>query len=146
VRAFCRDVLTRRRHDAQVHPEALAILRWALSRGARVLVVSASPRDMVEEAVAHLQVDAANVLASTPHYDSASVMLAEIDHPIPYGPGKVRAIRAAIGGAPLYAAFGDNAFDVAMLKDARVPVAVRPKERLRERASEVRGIVELAAE
>ena len=43
----------------------------------------------------------------------------------------------------LYAAFGDNAFDVAMLREARVPVAIRPKPRLLERAGEVDGLVVL---
>jgi phosphoserine phosphatase len=45
---------------------------------------------------------------------------------------------------PLYAAFGDNAFDVSLLAGAAVPVAVRPKPRLRARAGEVPGLVELA--
>jgi phosphoserine phosphatase len=77
---------------------------------------------------------------------AADVMRAEVDRPIPYGDGKVRAIRGAIGARPLYAAFGDNGFDVAMLSEARVPVAVRPKDRLRERANEVPGLVEIAPE
>jgi phosphoserine phosphatase len=57
----------------------------------------------------------------------------------------VRRLRERIGtGRTLYAAFGDNAFDVALLASARVSVAVRPKARLRERAGEVDGLVELA--
>ena len=47
---------------------------------------------------------------------------------------------------PLYAALGDNGFDVALLASARVGIAVRPKPRLRERAAEVPGLVELARE
>jgi phosphoserine phosphatase len=47
-------------------------------------------------------------------------------------------------GQALYAAFGDNAFDVPMLAASRVPVAVRPKARLRACADAVPGIVELA--
>jgi phosphoserine phosphatase len=54
-------------------------------------------------------------------------------------------LRERIGaGMALYAAFGDNAFDVALLAGAQVSVAVRPKARLRERAGEVPGLVELA--
>ena len=64
--------------------------------------------------------------------------------PIPYGPGKVTRLRERIGTRPLYAAFGDNAFDVPMLREATVGVAVRPKPRLREKAHEVPGIVEIA--
>ena len=46
----------------------------------------------------------------------------------------------------LVAAFGDNAFDVAMLSQASVPVAVRPKQRLRDRAADVQLLVEIARE
>jgi phosphatidylglycerophosphatase C len=63
--------------------------------------------------------------------------------PIPYGAGKVMHLRAKLGARPLYAAFGDNAFDVAMLREARVPVAIRPKPRLVERAGEVPALVVL---
>src|SRR5262249_31894092 len=145
VRSFCREVLDRRGHASQMHAEVVACARWAREAGLRVLVVSASPRDVVEEAVAALGVGGRHVLAATARYHG-DVMGADVDRPIPYGDGKVRAIRAAIGERTLYAAFGDNAFDVAMLSLARVPVAVRPKERLRARAKEVPALVEIAAE
>ena len=61
--------------------------------------------------------------------------------PIPYGEGKVHGLRARMGATPLLAAFGDNAFDVAMLRSARIPVAVRPKERLLARSHEVPDLV-----
>jgi phosphoserine phosphatase len=147
VRAFARDVLAARGHRATLHPEATACLAWARACALRVLVVSASPRDIVEEAVASLGIGARDVLASTAAYDGegdAAVMRATVERPIPYGAGKPRAICGAIGGAALVAAFGDNAFDVAMLAEARVPVAVRPKDRLRARAAEVPALVELA--
>ena len=72
------------------------------------------------------------------------VLLPEVERPIPYGPGKVSRLLERMGaGRTLYAAFGDNAFDVALLASARIGVAVRPKTRLRERAHEVAGLVEL---
>jgi phosphoserine phosphatase len=72
---------------------------------------------------------------------------AEVGRPIPYGDGKVTRLRECIGRErEVYAAFGDNAFDVSLLQAARVRVAVRPKARLRARAHEVEGIVELAPE
>jgi phosphoserine phosphatase len=46
----------------------------------------------------------------------------------------------------VHAAFGDNAFDVPLLKQAAVPVAVRPKAKLRRLEHEVPGIVELMAD
>jgi phosphoserine phosphatase len=72
-------------------------------------------------------------------------MVPEVERPIPYGAGKVKRLRDAIGhDRPLYASFGDNAFDVPLLAGAGVAVAVRPKPRLRARAAEVPGLVELA--
>jgi phosphoserine phosphatase len=72
-------------------------------------------------------------------------MRPDVHRPIPYGSGKVTRLRERVGGTrPLYAAFGDNAFDVAMLASADIPVAVRPKARLRQQAGAVPGIVELA--
>jgi phosphoserine phosphatase len=145
VRAFCRDVLAARAQASTLHAEVVACLRWAREAGLRVLVVSASPRDIVEEAVVDLGVMHDDVLAATPLWDE-DVMCTDVQRPIPYGPGKVHAIRAALGGAPLHAAFGDNAFDVPMLSLARVPVAVRPKDRLRARAAEVPALCEIAPE
>jgi phosphoserine phosphatase len=145
VRAFCREVLAKRAHPTKLHPEVVGCLRWAREAGLHVLVVSASPRDVVEEAVAALGVEGKDVLAATPRY-ADDVMQADAERPIPYGDGKVHAIERAIGARTLYAAFGDNAFDVAMLSRARVPVAVRPKERLRARAAEVAALVEIAPE
>jgi phosphoserine phosphatase len=93
---------------------------------------------VVEAAARLVSID--SVIAATPEVDGETV-LASVVRPIPYGEGKVHGLRARMGSAPLLAAFGDNAFDVAMLKEARVPVAVRPKARLAERVHEVPGLV-----
>lgn len=133
-------------HDAlgsRVQRESARVLAWARSAGIEVFVVSASPRVIVEEAARTLGVDEAHVLAATPLYDGR-VMRAAVDLPIPYGVGKVTRLRERLGGRPLYAAFGDNAFDIPLLSAALISVAVRPKPRLVERAHEVAGLVELA--
>jgi phosphatidylglycerophosphatase C len=144
VTAFARDVVDAVGLASRLHPEVTETLAWATGQGIEVLVVSASPRAVVEEAVRKAGVVATHVLAATPRWEEER-MLAAVERPIPYGPGKVGAIRAAVGARTLYAAFGDNAFDVAMLREAKIPVAVRPKARLRERAAEVPGLVEIAA-
>jgi phosphoserine phosphatase len=83
------------------------------------------------------------VVGADPRFEG-DVLLPDVHRPIPYGPGKVSRLREHIGAErTLYAAFGDNAFDVALLASARVGVAVRPKPRLRECAHEVPGVVEL---
>ena len=76
--------------------------------------------------------------------DAAGIVQCAVERPIPYGSGKVTHLRERLGAdRVLYAAFGDNAFDVAMLREARLPVAIRPKARLVERAAEVPALVVL---
>jgi phosphoserine phosphatase len=112
--------------------------------GIRVFLVSASPVAVVTEAAALVGFDAAGVVAACPSFEG-DIVIADVERPIPYAAGKVTRLRERMGsGQALYAAFGDNAFDVAMLSEAMVPVAVRPKARLRACADSVPGIVELA--
>jgi phosphatidylglycerophosphatase C len=135
VRAFSGDVVERCGLSARLHREVHVVVDRARAAGIEAVVVSASPFGF----------DEAHVVAALPRYD-AGRMLADVERPIPYGPGKVTRLREAIGhDRPVYASFGDNAFDVPLLASASVPVAVRPKPRLRARAAEVPGLVELAA-
>jgi phosphatidylglycerophosphatase C len=143
VSAFARDVVDRGGIASRLHHELLGILESARRAGIEVILVSASPHAVVVEAGARVGFREACVVAARPGYHG-DVMAAEVERPIPYAEGKVTRLRERIGaGRALYAAFGDNAFDAAMLANARVPVAVRPKARLRERAATVPGIVEL---
>lgn len=137
---------------SRLHPEAHRVLDYARAAKLDVFLVSASPRAIVEVAARFVGIDVANVVAATPLYESGKSdpdedrMVAKVHRPIPYGPGKVSALRERIGTRALYAAFGDNAFDVQLLSEAFIPVAVRPKPRLRERAAEVKMLVEIAHE
>jgi HAD superfamily phosphoserine phosphatase-like hydrolase len=133
VRAIVVDVLASEGLAGRIHGEAATVLAWARSRGHEVFVVSASPQHVVEEAAALVGVDAAHVLAVRPRF-TGDRMAAEVERPIPYGPGKVAALEAVLAGRPLLAAFGDNAFDVPMLARARFGVGIRPKQRLRDAA------------
>jgi phosphatidylglycerophosphatase C len=99
----------------------------------------ASPRAIVQQAARRVGIDLANVASATEERDSNDVVLASVVRPIPYGPDKVMHLRAKIGARPLYAAFGDNAFDVSMLREARTQVAIRPKPRLVDRAAQIPG-------
>ena len=132
----------------RLHREAVRVVEWARGAGVEVFVVSASPRAIVERAARAVGVAADHVVAATPRYESqADRMVADVVRPIPYGDGKVKNLRARLGDSrPLYAAFGDNAFDVSLLSEAFIPVAVRPKPRLRDRAHEVKTLVEIQAE
>jgi phosphoserine phosphatase len=143
-----RHVVERRGIAERLQAETLRVVRWAESAGHRVFIVSASPYEVVVGAAEVLGLPASRVCAVRAQYED-EVMLPRVTSPVPYNEGKVTALRAARGEAPLYAAFGDNAFDLPMLLDAELGVAVRPKDRLKIRAAEAgvaHRLVELLAE
>jgi len=118
-------------HSQVVPYEALApILSWARARSIRCIVVSASPKLVVEEAARSLGFAPEDIAAgrTTVLAGRLSATLAE---PVPYAEAKVTAGRALLGDRQWLASFGDNVFDVDMLQVARLPIAVRPKDRLR---------------
>ena len=146
VQAFAREVVDRGGLESRLHPEVLRVLERVRAAGIDTILVSASPVAVVVAAGARVGFAADHVVAAQARF-GGGVMLAEVERPIPYGPGKVSRLFERIGsGRTLYAALGDNAFDVALLASARIGVAVRPKPRLRERAHEVCGLVELTPE
>jgi phosphoserine phosphatase len=141
---FARQVVDGAGLATRLHPEVLSVVTSARAAGVEVVLVSASPLAVVLEAGSRVGFDAGQVVAAGATYDG-EIMRPDVHRPIPYGSGKVTRLRERIGSArPLYAAFGDNGFDVAMLASAHVAVAVRPKPRLRQQAAAVPGIVELA--
>lgn len=139
--AFAEKVLVKVGLEGRLHGEAIRIIAWARERGVLPYLVSASPRAVVEQAARRVGIELANVSSATEQRDERGVIAAAVVRPIPYGPGKVAHLRGKLGARPLHAAFGDNAFDVAMLREARTPVAIRPKPRLIERAAEVPGLL-----
>ena len=110
-------------------PESAAILAEARAVGAPVYLVTASPKHVAERAAAGLGIAPHEVLGSRSLWRDER-MLADVERPICYGPGKVAALERVLEGRPLLAAFGDNVFDVPMLHHARFGVMVRPKPRL----------------
>jgi phosphoserine phosphatase len=146
VDAFAREVARTRAIASRLHREVTRVLEHLRAAGIETFLVSASPFAIVREAAALVGFAAEQIVAAHPRY-KGEVMLAQAERPIPYGEGKVARLRERVGPTRiLYAALGDNAFDVALLASARTGVAVRPKPRLRERAHQVPGLVELAPE
>jgi phosphoserine phosphatase len=141
--AFCAELTLAIGLRARLHGEAIRIVEHALRAETPVFIVSASPRAIVEQAARLVGIDPASVVAARERCDPSGIVQCAVERPIPYGDGKVTRLRERLGSRPLYAAFGDNAFDVPMLRAARLPVAVRPKARLVERASEVPELVVL---
>ncbi len=121
VRALDEFGLTRRRFTP-LSP----ILEWARAREHWVFVVSASPSFIVEPAVEQLGINPQRVAACGVAQASA-VLLPRLNGPLPYAEGKVLALQPRLRGRALLAGFGDNHFDEALLRSARVAVAVRPK-------------------
>jgi phosphoserine phosphatase len=141
--SFCAGVLERVGLRERFHREALSVLEHARRVGWAVYVVSASPRAMVGQAARLLGIAPEHTVAVGEVFDERGVVTCAVERPIPYGPGKVSRLRDKIGARPLYAAFGDNAFDVPLLREASVRLAVRPKARLLDRAAEVPGLMVL---
>jgi phosphatidylglycerophosphatase C len=137
---FALDVVTRNDVAARLHPELQVILSAVRAAGIEIFLVSASPRAIVNAAASVAGIPLDHVVAADALWNG-DTMLADVDRPIPYAAGKVRALEKRIGTRPLYAAFGDSAFDLAMLARSRVPVAIRPKPRLVARAHEVPALV-----
>jgi phosphoserine phosphatase len=143
VEAFARKLAVDRGVASRIHAEVRAVVIWARAEGIRTILVSASPREIVVAAGAFVGFEPQDIVAADAIYED-EVMATRVARPIPYGPGKVRGMRSLLGDGTLLSAFGDNAFDLAMLGEAKVPVAVRPKTRLRDRAHEVPQLVEIA--
>ena len=128
--------LVGRSFASRIHPEVAAVIAAARALGHEVFVVSASPRPIVEAAAAVCGIPAARVLAATAVLEGDRYAAA-VHRPIPYGAGKAAALRVELRDVPLLAAFGDNAFDAEMLAMSERPIAVRPKQRLVDRAHEI---------
>jgi phosphatidylglycerophosphatase C len=128
----------------RLHAEVMTVLSWAREEKVEAFVVSASPLAMVVEGARPLGFDAEHIVAVTSIVEGGGVLTAGIDRPIPYNSGKVSRLYERLGSRPLYAAFGDNVFDIPLLRAAEAAVAVRPKPRLVDRAGEVPGLVRLA--
>ena len=82
------------------------------------------------------------VLAMTPAVHEG-VLEPRIQGAITYGDGKLVAIREARPTAVLLSAFGDSAWDAAMLRASRLPVAVHPNAGLLEIASSIPGLLRM---
>jgi phosphatidylglycerophosphatase C len=141
---FCARVIESVGLRERLHAETIRVVEHARRVGIEVFLVSASPRAIVEQAAKVVGIALANTVAVREAYDAAGVVQCAVERPIPYGDGKVKRLRERIGPTrTLYAAFGDNAFDVSMLREARHPIAIRPKPRLVERAGEIPSLLVL---
>lgn len=129
VEELARSVLDEEDLESRLTPELEPIVEFGRSAGMRLVLVSASPRVIVEAAGKSWGFEPADIAAATPALRGGQV-LPRMDGPVPYAADKLSAGRALFGSARWLAAFGDNVFDIDMLTTAEMGVAIRPKPRL----------------
>jgi phosphatidylglycerophosphatase C len=137
---LARQVLMHKDLASRLNRELEPILEYARESELRCIVVSASPRGIVEEAASLWGIASKDIAAAEPLIVDG-VIRPELRGPVPYAEDKLPAARALIGDAEWLASFGDNVFDIEMLAAARVAVAVRPKLELRMRLPTLDGVL-----
>ena len=129
-----------------VYAEALAVMEDHRGAGRRVVVISASPEEIVRPLCRHLGVS--DVIATRAAVDEDGRYTGELEL-YAYGPGKAEAMRAMAEeeGIDLEAsyAYSDSITDLPMLEAVGHPVAVNPDAALRliaeQRGWEIRKFV-----
>ena len=122
-----------------VFDEALELLDRHRDEGRLVVLVSASPVEIVEPLATHLGVD--EFVATTPEVDPGGRYTGEVEFSA-HGPGKAEAMTRLAAELDLDLAaswaYSDSVSDLPMLEAVGRPVAVNPDRDLR-RDAEVRG-------
>jgi len=145
MRELALEALRATHHAERLHEELRPILERMRERGVRTVVISASPRITVEQATKLWGFQPQDIAASTPEL-KGDVIASRMHGEVPYAAGKVRAGRALLGSAKWIASFGDNIFDLEMMHEAALGVAIRPKPALEARLGEVPGVLRLSYE
>lgn len=140
LRAFAREALLRAGLPDRVHPAIPEVLAFAHGAGLRVQIVSASPVQAVQVGVDLCGLAVHGITAGR-QARQGDRLLAHLAEPLPYGPQKVVAARAAVGDARWLCSFGDSAFDVELLAAAELSVIVGARPALRARLAELPGTV-----
>lgn len=119
-RELTRQALRNKNHSDGVHTGVVELAEWVRQQGFRSLIVSASPRWVVEEAAAQWGFGPDDIAAGDPcmSADDPPLIRCGMAAPLPYGPDKVTAGRALLGDQTWLAALGDSAFDLDMFREA----------------------------
>jgi phosphoserine phosphatase len=129
-------VLAREDLQGRLTHELEPVLEWARHGNVRCVLISASPRGVVEPAGALRGFAPRDVAAATPTIHQG-VIQPELAGSVPYAEAKLTAGTALFGDARWLAAFGDNVFDIDMLRTAELGIAVRPKPKLASELAEL---------
>jgi len=139
LRERARETFSDRKLGARVRAFLGPIFDWARTEDVRVVVVSASPRLIVAEALSATGI-AVDDLAGAVALEDAGTIRPGLLGKVPYAGEKRVAGERLLAGRQWLASFGDNAFDVEMLRRATVGVAVHPKPALRARLADIDGV------
>ncbi|HVW24166.1 MAG TPA: haloacid dehalogenase-like hydrolase [Polyangiaceae bacterium] len=139
---FAEDALSARKLKGRVRRALEPVFEYAAREGIRTVVVSASPEVIVAKALAMAGIRVA-ALKGAWSVVNDGVIEPRLAGRVPYGPQKPVAGRELLAGCDWLGSFGDNAFDVEMLKAARIGVAVHPKPALVARLGELSNVVVL---
>lgn len=129
VQQLAARVLEQTQLSARLTEELAPVIEWSRRAAVRRVLISASPRAIVEPAGAYWGFDPRDIAAATPSVLSGLVQPC-LEGAVPYAEAKLAAGKALFGTARWLGAFGDNVFDIEMLTAAELGVAVRPKPKL----------------
>ena len=138
---FARDALAAKDIGARLNVRLTPILEWARAEGVRAVIVSASPAAGGRRSRRSLRVLARRRRRGAPRArgrsarPAASTACCRSPTVSAWRPPEL------LKGDELLAAFGDNYFDLELLRAARLGVAVSPKPALRERLPELEDVV-----
>lgn len=138
--------LTARNIAGRARKALIEVLAWARGEGVRCIVISASPRVIVKEGLRLSGIEVDEVGAAVAKVTGSGVIEPVMAAPLPYGPQKCVVGKGLLEGFDWLGSFGDNGFDVDMLRTARVAVAVHPKPALLSRLGEIPGVLVLSNE
>jgi HAD superfamily phosphoserine phosphatase-like hydrolase len=112
--------------SGEVHfrEELVDLIRQMLTRGWRVVVVTASPAAVVREMAERIGIGPEMVIGMELELEPAGVLSDRIVQPAPLREGKAAALLARFGHPPWFAA-GDSRSDVAMLTSARCSLLIQ---------------------
>lgn len=142
LRAVARKAFDARGLASRVRRELSPILDWARREALRVVVVSASPTAIVSEALDLVGISVFDIAGAVPEMAGGRVA-PRMAGPVPYAEVKSAAGSSLLSGHDWLASFGDNSFDVELLRAARLGVAVHPKPALSARLGEIDGVLVL---
>lgn len=129
-RTLVNQALKNGKHEEMLHEAVLQLATWVQKQRRRACIVSASPLWVVEEATSNFGIPPTEIAAGIPNTSEQNGMrtiVAGMASPLPYGPDKVLAGRALLGGSRWLAALGDSDFDLHMMAEAEIGIGIGNK-------------------